>query len=96
MTRCNHVIDNYDFEMDFKHITKEERHFPIAYSILAHQNAHQLMLLLSAIYAPQNVYCIHIDLKSTSMFEAVKETASCFSNVFLATKREDVVYAGYN
>ncbi|XP_076811789.1 N-acetyllactosaminide beta-1,6-N-acetylglucosaminyl-transferase-like [Clavelina lepadiformis] len=93
---CNHVIDKYDFEMDFKHITKEERHFPIAYSILAHQNAHQLMLLLSAIYAPQNVYCIHIDLKSTSMFEAVKETASCFSNVFLATKREDVVYAGFS
>ncbi|XP_076813288.1 N-acetyllactosaminide beta-1,6-N-acetylglucosaminyl-transferase-like isoform X2 [Clavelina lepadiformis] len=94
--RCNHVIDKYDFEMDFKHITKEERHFPIAYSILAHQNAHQLMLLLSAIYAPHNVYCIHIDLKSTSMFEAVKETASCFSNVFLATKREDVVYAGFS
>ncbi|CAK8681203.1 unnamed protein product [Clavelina lepadiformis] len=93
---CNHVIDKYDFEMDFKHITKEERHFPIAYSILAHQNAHQLMLLLSAIYTPQNVYCIHIDLKSTSMFEAVKETASCFSNVFLATKREDVVYAGFS
>ncbi|XP_076813405.1 beta-1,3-galactosyl-O-glycosyl-glycoprotein beta-1,6-N-acetylglucosaminyltransferase-like [Clavelina lepadiformis] len=82
--------------MDFKHITKEERDFPIAYSILAHQNAHQLMLLLSAIYAPHNVYCIHIDLKSTSMFEAVKETASCFSNVFLATKREDVVYAGFS
>ncbi|XP_076814964.1 N-acetyllactosaminide beta-1,6-N-acetylglucosaminyl-transferase-like [Clavelina lepadiformis] len=93
---CNHVIDKYDFEMDFKHITKEERDFPIAYSILAHQNAHQLMLLLSAIYAPQNVYCIHIDLKSTSMFEAVKEIASCFANVFLATKREDVVYAGFS
>ncbi|MBN3298971.1 GCNT2 transferase, partial [Amia calva] len=48
-----------------------------------------------AIYAPHNVYCIHIDEKASKAFKAAVETLiNCFPNTFLASKMEIVVYAG--
>ncbi|KAG2461720.1 GCNT7 acetylglucosaminyltransferase, partial [Polypterus senegalus] len=53
--------------------------------------------LLRAIYAPQNVYCIHIDEKSKWRYkETVKALVDCFPNVFLASSTVNVVYAGYS
>ncbi|XP_072048535.1 beta-1,3-galactosyl-O-glycosyl-glycoprotein beta-1,6-N-acetylglucosaminyltransferase-like [Amphiura filiformis] len=46
----------------------EEEEFPIAYSILTHKNAAQTERLLRSIYQPQNVYCIHVDLKAEPNF----------------------------
>ena len=75
----------------------EDTNFPIAYNMLAHVNAAQFERLLRAIYRPQNSYCVHIDKKSTDIFQkAVQAIVKCFENVFIATKLEIVVYAGYS
>ncbi len=52
--------------------------------------------LLRAIYAPQNVYCIHVDKKSeASVFDAINAIVPCFPNVFVASKTVNVVYAAW-
>ncbi|CAF0812376.1 unnamed protein product [Brachionus calyciflorus] len=78
-------------------ITSFEKTFPIAFTILTYDNVEQFERLLRAIYRPQNVYCIHIDSKSPPLFhEAVKSIVQCFNNVFVSTKLERVVYAGFS
>lgn len=47
--------------------------------------------LLRAIYAPQNVYCIHIDEKAPKKFKSALQTfTDCFGNVFLSSKTQKV------
>ncbi|KAG8575932.1 hypothetical protein GDO81_009712 [Engystomops pustulosus] len=78
-------------------LSKEERNYPIAYSMVIHDDIEMFERLLRSIYMPQNIYCIHVDLKSSRTFlEAVKAIASCFPNVFLSSKRESVVYATWS
>ena len=78
-------------------LSDEERDFPIAYSMVIHQQIEMFERLLRATYAPQNVYCIHVDLKSPPSFtEAVEAIISCFPNVFMASKRESIVYASWS
>jgi hypothetical protein len=74
-----------------------EEKFPLAFVILTYENVEQFERLLKAIYRPQNVYCIHVDAKSTIVFkEAIKSIARCFHNVFITTKLEKIVYASYS
>ncbi|XP_030046261.1 beta-1,3-galactosyl-O-glycosyl-glycoprotein beta-1,6-N-acetylglucosaminyltransferase 3-like [Microcaecilia unicolor] len=78
-------------------LSKEEANFPIAYSMVIHENIEMYERLLRAIYTPQNVYCVHVDEKSPEVFkEAVRAIASCFENVFVASKLEKVVYASWS
>nr|XP_027795899.1 beta-1,3-galactosyl-O-glycosyl-glycoprotein beta-1,6-N-acetylglucosaminyltransferase [Marmota flaviventris]XP_027795900.1 beta-1,3-galactosyl-O-glycosyl-glycoprotein beta-1,6-N-acetylglucosaminyltransferase [Marmota flaviventris]XP_027795901.1 beta-1,3-galactosyl-O-glycosyl-glycoprotein beta-1,6-N-acetylglucosaminyltransferase [Marmota flaviventris] len=78
-------------------LSKEEENFPIAYSIVVHHKIEMLDRLLRAIYMPQNFYCIHVDKKSEDSFiAAVMGIASCFSNVFVASQLENVVYASWS
>ncbi|TRY91808.1 hypothetical protein DNTS_012441 [Danionella cerebrum] len=75
-------------------VTEEERGFPIAYSLVVHKNSAMVERILRAIYAPQNIYCIHYDQKSTMDFvAAMKNLERCFPNVFIASKIESVQYA---
>ncbi|XP_008586854.1 PREDICTED: beta-1,3-galactosyl-O-glycosyl-glycoprotein beta-1,6-N-acetylglucosaminyltransferase [Galeopterus variegatus] len=77
-------------------LSKEEAEFPIAYSIVVHHKIEMLDRLLRAIYMPQNFYCIHVDKKSEDSFlAAVMGIASCFSNVFVASQLESVIYASW-
>lgn len=77
-------------------LSREESEFPIAYSIVVHHKVDMLERLLRSIYMPQNYYCIHIDKKSSESFlSAVKAIASCFDNVFIVSKLENVVYASW-
>eukprot|EP00057_Strongylocentrotus_purpuratus_P004613 XP_003729082.1 PREDICTED: N-acetyllactosaminide beta-1,6-N-acetylglucosaminyl-transferase, isoform C-like [Strongylocentrotus purpuratus] len=74
----------------------EEEEYPIAFVIVTHKEVAQVERLLRAIYHPQNVYCIHPDVKSPPVFqEAIRGLASCFDNVFIVSKVEDVQYAGF-
>ncbi|RNA17189.1 beta-1-3-galactosyl-O-glycosyl-glyco beta-1-6-N-acetylglucosaminyltransferase 3-like [Brachionus plicatilis] len=76
---------------------KENSSFPIAYSIVAHKDTEQLERLLRLIYHPQNIYCIHIDSKSSSVFkESIKSIADCFDNVFITSRLENVFYASFD
>ncbi|XP_043821891.1 N-acetyllactosaminide beta-1,6-N-acetylglucosaminyl-transferase isoform X4 [Dromiciops gliroides] len=76
-------------------LSKEEAQFPLAYAMVIHKDFETFERLFRAIYMPQNVYCIHVDEKTTAEFkDAVQWLVSCFPNAFLASKMESVVYAG--
>ncbi|XP_018432509.1 PREDICTED: beta-1,3-galactosyl-O-glycosyl-glycoprotein beta-1,6-N-acetylglucosaminyltransferase 3-like [Nanorana parkeri] len=78
-------------------MSKEEEAFPIAYSMVIHEKIEMFERLLRSIYAPQNIYCVHVDAKSPETFkEAVRSIVSCFNNVFVASKLESVVYASWS
>ncbi|XP_070809750.1 beta-1,3-galactosyl-O-glycosyl-glycoprotein beta-1,6-N-acetylglucosaminyltransferase 3 [Pituophis catenifer annectens] len=79
------------------YLSEEEENFPIAYSMVIHENIEMFERLLRSIFAPQNVYCVHVDRKSPELFQkAVRAIVSCFDNVFLASKQESVVYASWS
>lgn len=75
----------------------EEANFPIAYSMVVHEKIENFERLLRAVYTPQNVYCVHVDQKSSETFkQAVRAIVSCFPNVFIASKLVSVVYASWS
>ncbi|NXY49568.1 GCNT3 acetylglucosaminyltransferase, partial [Ceuthmochares aereus] len=78
-------------------LSEEEAEFPIAYSMVIHDKIEMFERLLRSLYAPQNVYCVHVDGKSPAEFqEAVRAIAACFPNVFVASRLEEVVYASWS
>lgn len=96
MTRdCEHFKAQRKF---IQHpLSKEEADFPLAFSMVVHEKIENFERLLRAVYAPQNIYCIHVDEKSPETFkEAVKAIISCFPNVFMASKLVRVVYASWS
>lgn len=81
-----------NFKFDFP-----KQNFPLAISILVHENAEQVFRLLRSIYHPENIYCIHVDKKSEENFQiAIRSMVKCFDNVFLTTKFEKIVYGGFS
>ncbi|XP_077938941.1 beta-1,3-galactosyl-O-glycosyl-glycoprotein beta-1,6-N-acetylglucosaminyltransferase 3-like [Gasterosteus aculeatus] len=78
-------------------LSEEEDHFPIAYSMVIHEKIEMFERLLRAVYTPQNIYCVHVDQKSSKGFQkAVEAIISCFPNVFVASGLESVVYASWS
>ncbi|PKU38801.1 beta- -galactosyl-o-glycosyl-glycoprotein beta- -n-acetylglucosaminyltransferase 3 [Limosa lapponica baueri] len=78
-------------------LSREEAEFPIAYSMVIHNKIEMFERLLRSIYAPQNIYCVHVDTKSPADFqEAVRAIVACFPNVFVASRLESVVYASWS
>ena len=73
--------------------SQEEANFPLAFSILVYTDVDRFERLLRAIYRPNNVYCIHVDLKmSVQQMEQIRQISNCFPNVFLASKRYRVYW----
>ncbi|XP_069507214.1 beta-1,3-galactosyl-O-glycosyl-glycoprotein beta-1,6-N-acetylglucosaminyltransferase 7-like [Ambystoma mexicanum] len=92
---CSRVIKEQYFITS--PLSDEEANFPLAYIITIHKELHMFVKLLRAIYAPQNFYCIHVDEKSPNTYKfSVQNLVSCFKNIFLSSKRENVVYAGFS
>ncbi|XP_048757687.1 beta-1,3-galactosyl-O-glycosyl-glycoprotein beta-1,6-N-acetylglucosaminyltransferase 3-like isoform X2 [Ostrea edulis] len=92
---CEKFLEVYNYKYFF--VSTEELDFPIAYTILTYKDAIQTEKLLRAIYRPHNLYCIHVDRSSDStLLYAMKSIAKCLSNVFIASKLEDVIYAGFS
>ncbi|KAL3864370.1 hypothetical protein ACJMK2_006060 [Sinanodonta woodiana] len=78
------------------HVTDEEKEFPISFSILMYKEVEQAERLLRAIYRPHNLYCVHVDLEADPVVHSgIDAIASCFDNVFVVSKKESVVYAGF-
>ncbi|KFO33780.1 N-acetyllactosaminide beta-1,6-N-acetylglucosaminyl-transferase, isoform C [Fukomys damarensis] len=74
-----------------------EAEFPLAYVMVIHKDFGTFERLFRAVYMPHNVYCVHVDAKSSVEFKSsVQRLLSCFSNAFLASKMEPVVYAGFS
>ncbi|XP_043919888.1 beta-1,3-galactosyl-O-glycosyl-glycoprotein beta-1,6-N-acetylglucosaminyltransferase 4 [Protopterus annectens] len=85
--------DAYRARNHGKYSAVEENDFPIAYSVVVHKDAAMVERLLSIVYMPQNIYCIHYDKKSSPAFQtAMQNLATCFPNVFIASKLEFVEY----
>ncbi|KAM5135548.1 beta-1,3-galactosyl-O-glycosyl-glycoprotein beta-1,6-N-acetylglucosaminyltransferase 7-like [Mantella aurantiaca] len=92
-SNCSTMVQELRFIT--KPLSEEEASYPLAFILTIHKNLEMFGKLLTAIYAPQNIYCIHVDQKSTKAFsQAVQKVANCFPNIFVATKQEMVVYAG--
>ncbi|KAJ0023428.1 hypothetical protein NQD34_003327 [Periophthalmus magnuspinnatus] len=97
----NNSLDCSKLIMGFNFITaplsKEEKDYPLAFILTIHKELEVFIRLLRAIYMPQNVYCIHVDAKAPLEYKvSVQKLASCFDNVFVASRSETVTYAGYS
>ena len=91
LDNCSHVVEEY---FNNFYVSPEEESFPLAYILLVHTNARQVLRLLKVIYRPQNLYCIYPDAKQGKDFVRVfLQISNCLSNVFVASKLESVYYA---
>ncbi|XP_078488323.1 beta-1,3-galactosyl-O-glycosyl-glycoprotein beta-1,6-N-acetylglucosaminyltransferase 3-like [Ciona intestinalis] len=78
-------------------LTTEESNYPIAYILTVHTNIAALERLLRAIYRPQNIYCVHVDRKSSQEFQAsVRKISGCFQNVFVPSNLTEVHYTHWS
>ena len=72
-------------------LSLEEAEFPLAFSIAMYRDVEQTERLLRAIYQPQNLYCIHVDTKSSLLIHrTVAAIARCFDNVWVATHLDKI------
>ncbi|GAB1610376.1 N-acetyllactosaminide beta-1,6-N-acetylglucosaminyl-transferase-like [Argonauta hians] len=91
---CDTYKKTHNYILD---ISPEEYDFPLAFSILFYKDFVQVEKLLRAIYRPHNWYCLHIDAKSPfQLHYNVIQLVSCFDNVFIASKLEEVVYSSFS
>ncbi|KAH7722819.1 Protein GLY-15 a [Aphelenchoides avenae] len=80
MVACRSIRETFGF-FD-RPLSEEERLFPIAHGLLVHSEATQVYFMLSAIYQPQNAYCIAVDGKSSDTFKRrMALLADCFPNI---------------
>uniref|UniRef100_A0A0B7AVB9 Uncharacterized protein n=1 Tax=Arion vulgaris TaxID=1028688 RepID=A0A0B7AVB9_9EUPU len=92
---CNVFLNKYGFNR-YPKASEEEKEYPIAFIILFYKDLDQVLFLLRALYHPHNVYCLSVDTKaSIEFFEAVRSITRCLPNVFVASKLENIVYAGF-
>ncbi|XP_052068997.1 beta-1,3-galactosyl-O-glycosyl-glycoprotein beta-1,6-N-acetylglucosaminyltransferase 3-like [Mytilus californianus] len=90
-TNCS-LLNDFMFNYKFP-ITEEELKFPIAFIILMYKDVEQVVRLLRAIYRPQNHYCIHVDLSAPEETHlAVDSIARCYNNIFVVSKKVDIIY----
>ena len=93
---CSTFRERYGYHR-YRHVTEEERSFPLAFNILLYKDVTQLHLLLRAIYRPHNSYCLHVDGHAApQVFEATRRLTACVPNVFLASRRENITYSGFS
>ncbi|CAL2028099.1 unnamed protein product [Caenorhabditis brenneri] len=97
ITESNRKCEDFQriFQFFLEPKSEEELHFPLAYGMLVHENFVQLSLLLSAIYQPQNQFCLAIDGKSTQEFiDLVKMLSDCYPNIHYFVT-DEIVWCGY-
>lgn len=67
-------------------LSREEEDYPLAFSLAIYRDVEQAERLLRAVYQPQNIYCIHVDTKSSLLFhQTITAIARCFDNVWITT-----------
>ncbi|KAH3827155.1 hypothetical protein DPMN_129084 [Dreissena polymorpha] len=78
-------------------LSEKESNFPIAFSLIVYKDIEQVERLLRAIFRPQNMYCVHIDLKATTDFIiAINTITKCFENVFIAPELLNVTWGTFS
>ncbi|XP_076436575.1 beta-1,3-galactosyl-O-glycosyl-glycoprotein beta-1,6-N-acetylglucosaminyltransferase 3-like [Babylonia areolata] len=75
-------------------VTAEEAQFPLAFSFKVHKDPDMFVRLLSVVWRPHNVYCVHVDFKSPpDVYHHIANVTRCFDNVLLVRTRVLVVHA---
>ena len=109
LERTNLLLNELDFKIHLNHsscdaimeefsdnfyISPLEESFPIAYVLVVHTSAQQVIRFLKTIYRPHNHYCIHPDptSKVLNFTERFKLLAKCLPNVFITSRILNVVY----
>ncbi|WKY00255.1 hypothetical protein Q1695_014811 [Nippostrongylus brasiliensis] len=70
------------FQFIDKPLSSEEREYPLAYGVIVHKNAVQILFELSAFYHPQNEYCIAVsETAEKYVLEFMLSVEKCFPNV---------------
>ncbi|CAI9727854.1 beta-1,3-galactosyl-O-glycosyl-glycoprotein beta-1,6-N-acetylglucosaminyltransferase-like [Octopus vulgaris] len=83
--------------ISMNNVTKEEKDFPLAYSIVLYKEPDQVENLLRAIYRPHNYYCIHVDKSSDPLILSDMEAiAKCLPNVYIASRIIDVQWGQFS
>uniref|UniRef100_A0A1I7YSE0 Core-2/I-Branching enzyme n=1 Tax=Steinernema glaseri TaxID=37863 RepID=A0A1I7YSE0_9BILA len=78
--RCEEMKAAFAFPTE--PLSREEETFPLAYGIVVHKNPMQVLYMLSAIYQPQNQYCIAVDCKASEIFKKkLTSITNCFGNM---------------
>ena len=73
--------------------TKEEVEFPLAFSMIIHDNPQQILRLLKVIYRPHNLYCLHYDQKASDIMKKITDNiARCLDNVLIPQTIVNVVW----
>ncbi|XP_002732311.1 beta-1,3-galactosyl-O-glycosyl-glycoprotein beta-1,6-N-acetylglucosaminyltransferase 3-like [Saccoglossus kowalevskii] len=86
---CREFRDNHGYFRGL--VNKQEKEFPLAFSILVYRSVAQMEQLLRTIYRPHNIYCIHVDAKSDlDIHNAVQSITNCFGNVFVVPRPSKV------
>lgn len=92
MKNCSMVRQEFS-KHNFYNSVEEER-FPISYVLVFHNYTQQILRLLKVLWRPQNIFCLHPDIKQGEKFvNFFRDFASCLDNVFIASKLERVIYA---
>ncbi|GMR63010.1 hypothetical protein PMAYCL1PPCAC_33205, partial [Pristionchus mayeri] len=79
--RCHIYRSEFGFDKSLEP-SKEEREFPLAYAVLAHNRFEQLLLMLSSVYETHNSFCIAVPSNSDQSFiHLVHGLADCFPNI---------------
>lgn len=92
MRNCS--IAHQEFSNNNFYNSDEEEKFPISYVVVFHHHTQQILRLLKVLWRPQNLFCLHPDAKQGEKFvKFFRDFASCFDNIFIASKLERVIYA---
>ncbi|KAI6227656.1 hypothetical protein M3Y99_01227300 [Aphelenchoides fujianensis] len=79
-TNCAALIEKFAFVE--RPLSAEEAAYPLAYGMVVYTDVAQVYFALSAIYQPQNAYCIAVDGKSSADFKRrIHDLAGCLPNI---------------
>nr|XP_061795733.1 beta-1,3-galactosyl-O-glycosyl-glycoprotein beta-1,6-N-acetylglucosaminyltransferase 7-like [Nerophis lumbriciformis] len=93
--QCSHLMRDLHFIT--RPLSRKERDYPLAFILTVHKELKLFLRVLRAIYTPQNIYCVHVDAKAPQEYkEAIQKLVSCFDNIFLSSRSENVTYAGFS
>ncbi|KAI6215786.1 hypothetical protein M3Y94_00425700 [Aphelenchoides besseyi] len=85
--RCSSIIEKFAFLEE--PLSAEEAAYPLAYGMIVYKNPAQVYYSLSAIYQPQNAYCIAVDGKSTPEFkQRMRDLAECLPHITVIEMEE--------
>ena len=81
MRNCTWLRDYFSENL---YVTKLEKSFPVAYTLVVHNNAQQVLRLLRFLYRPHNAYCLHPDTKASNIYISILCALTlCFDNIIM-------------